>query len=118
MIGRKTLDHYGERYNQTGPIGKPKMTRTTIASLFLSAIWAGLVWLGTDLMRGVAERSVSGAAANGQIFFYVTIPIIMTLASGILTLANYKYRSKITVYVTPFMYLSIPIYLYTYGGGV
>lgn len=96
------------------------MRSANILALVAMALWAGLLWFGVDLLKGVVAQHVLGYPAPGQFDFLVGIPLAaIVVVGGVTLLANATQRFWIASYVVSGAALiALLPYLLVYGGGV
>jgi len=85
-------------------------------------LWGSLLWIGINLIEGVAAR-VPAYSNWTQIFFYIGVPAAVTAALILsAVIFNFVVRSPISpilLGIVSFLaLLALPLYLRIYGGGV
>lgn len=82
--------------------------------------WAGMLWLGVGLLKGVVAQRVLGYPVPGQFDFLVGIPLAAIIVIGGATLlVNALKRFWIVSYlVSGAALVALLPYLFVYGGGV
>lgn len=96
------------------------MRSANILALIAMALWAGMLWLGVDLLKGVVAQRAVGYPAPGQFDFLVGIPFAaIILIGGVTLLVNALRRFWIASYlVSGAAIVALLPYLLVYGGGV
>jgi hypothetical protein len=95
-------------------------TAANILVGFVCVLWGGLLWIGINLIEGVAARHVPGYPNSGQIFYYIGVPAAVT-ATLILSavIFNFVVRCPLCLGLLSLLtFVALPMYLYGYTGGM
>jgi hypothetical protein len=96
------------------------MRSANILALVATALWAAMLWVGVDLLKGVVAQHVLGYPAADQFDFLVGIPFAAIVAVGGTTLlVNALNRFWVVSHlVSGVALIALLPYLFVYGGGV
>jgi hypothetical protein len=89
-------------------------------AILVAAIWAGLLWIGVDLTRGVAARHIIGYPNSGQISYYIGAPLaaLAALFLAIIFFNSVKRSASLLAIFAVGVFLLLFPFLFLYGGGV
>ena len=83
-------------------------------------LWGGLLWVGINLIEGVAAQHAPGYPNSTQIFYYVGVPgavVAVLILSAVIF--NFVIRSPMWLGILSVVaLLPLPFYLLMYGGGM
>jgi hypothetical protein len=83
-------------------------------------LWAAMLWIGIDLIKGITDRHLQGYPDSGQVFSFIGIPsmvIATLLMSGIVF--NFLIRSpRMLKYSSITSLIVLVFYFLSLGGGV
>jgi hypothetical protein len=102
-----------------GTKGRIPMKVSTIVLVVLNVVaWGGLVLMGRDLLHGVVDQHVSGDPNRGQIQYYLYVPLGVLTISAFWPLLTWKLPTWARNSVPVIALLFLPIYLFSYTGGM
>lgn len=83
-------------------------------------LWSGLLWVGVNLIEAVNARHIAGYPNSTQIIYYIGVPGVVIAALVLSAIIfNFVIRSAIRLGILSVVaLLSLPLYLFIYGGGV
>jgi hypothetical protein len=83
------------------------------------ALWAAMLWIGFELVDGIAHQHVPGFPNSGQIFHDIWIPIIMMAGLMLSVIVfNIGRSARPLKYVSVGAIIFLLFHFITSGGGV
>lgn len=95
------------------------MPRPTLVLLALCVlVWGGLTLTGFDGIQSVAQQHAPGFPSNGQIAFYIGVPLMTLFASIAWPLLLRRSQTVMRNMGPVVALLLLPLYLLPYTGGM